>query len=81
MVLDKISSLAKLYISEEEREKYEQDMQTIIEYVDRISTLDTDNIEALIDINDNELLLREDIVEPSGLSYLEDTFVVPRTIE
>jgi len=81
MVLDKISSLAKLYISEEEREKYEQDMQTIIEYVDRISTLDTDNIEALIDINDNELLLREDIVEPSGLSYSEDTFVVPRTIE
>ena len=81
MVIDKISSLAKLYISEEEREKYEQDMQTIIEYVDRISTLDTDNIEALIDINDNELLLREDIVEPSGLSYFEDTFVVPRTIE
>ena len=45
-LLDYIGILARLHISEEEREKTKQEINKIVEYMDILNELDTTGIEA-----------------------------------
>jgi aspartyl-tRNA(Asn)/glutamyl-tRNA(Gln) amidotransferase subunit C len=58
----KLENLAKLELSESEREKLAKDMGNILDMVEKLKELDTANIEPLVYISEAENLLRADEV-------------------
>ncbi len=59
-----IAHLARLEFEGEELENIKGDMQKIVQFMDKLSELDTDNVEPLIFMSDEVNVLRED--EPEG---------------
>lgn len=57
-----VAALAKLELSEEEKEQARKDMSGILEYVDKLNELDTENIEALSHTFSIHNVFREDVV-------------------
>ena len=45
--MDEIEILAKLHLTEDEKEKSRQDLQQILDYVDMLNQLDTSDVEPL----------------------------------
>jgi aspartyl-tRNA(Asn)/glutamyl-tRNA(Gln) amidotransferase subunit C len=58
----KLENLAKLELSESEREKLAKDMGNILDMVEKLKELDTTNIEPLVYISEVENQLRADEV-------------------
>lgn len=58
----KLESLARLELSETERDRIQHDLGNILKMVDKLNELDTSNIEPLVYISDEENVLREDVV-------------------
>ena len=87
--VEKIAGLARLYITEEEKEKYTTQLNVILEYMEQLNTVDTNNIEPLSHPFDLTNVVRKDEVKPS-LSVDEalgnapdrsgDYFKVPKVI-
>ena len=44
-MMDEIEILAKLHLTEEEKEKSRQDLQQMLDYVDMLNQLDTSGVE------------------------------------
>jgi len=61
----KIASLARLSLSEKELESRTDDMNNIINYMDTLNEIDTDNVEELYNVNDISNPLRDDTFEQS----------------
>jgi aspartyl-tRNA(Asn)/glutamyl-tRNA(Gln) amidotransferase subunit C len=59
----RLEKLARLRLSEEEREVIQGDLNKVLEMVDKLKEIDTDNVEPLVYINDDVNVLREDIVK------------------
>lgn len=88
--IDYVSILAKLALSEGEKEQAKQDMGKMLDYIDKMNELDTSDVEPMSHVFSVHNVLREDVVtngdgreetlanapERSG-----DAFVVPRTFE
>ncbi len=83
-LLDYIGILARLHISDEEREKTKQEINKIVEY------MDTTNIEAMSHAFPVRNVFREDIVQPSvnrediilnAANKKEGCFKVPKAVE
>jgi len=55
-----IASLAKLKFSDHEMRKLQGELNKILQYMDTLNELDTQNVEPLENINDTENVLRED---------------------
>jgi aspartyl-tRNA(Asn)/glutamyl-tRNA(Gln) amidotransferase subunit C len=62
-LIDKLSDLAKLQFEGEEKERIKQDLNKILSFVDKLSELDTHNVEPLIFMSDAVNVLRDDIVK------------------
>ena len=60
--MDEIEILAKLHLTEEEKEKSRQDLQQMLDYVDMLSKLDTSDVEPLTHIFQIKNVFREDVV-------------------
>ena len=58
--VNKISELAKLNFSEEEKKKLQNDMNRILEYMDKLNELDLSNVEPLENVNETENVFRDD---------------------
>lgn len=58
--VDKIARLAKLELSEEERERYASQLDSIVAYVEKLSEVDTTGVEPLAHVNDLLNVWRED---------------------
>ena len=58
--VNKISKLAKLKFSEEEKKKLQKDMNRILDYMDKINELDLSKVEPLENINETENVFRND---------------------
>ena len=58
--VDKIARLAKLELSEEERERYASQLDSIVAYVEKLSEVDTSGVEPLAHVNDLLNVWRED---------------------
>lgn len=89
-ILDYISKLAKLELTEEERKQEIKDMQSIVSYMDILNTLDTSQVETTSHIYPTRNIFREDIVKSSydkdeillNAAEKEDNFYkVPKTVE
>ena len=61
----KLAALSKLSISEAEIETYTQQLNAILDYVSQLETVDTENIEPLLQVLDQENVSRPDIPKPS----------------
>ena len=63
--MDEMEILAKLSLTDEEKEKSRNEMQKMLDYVELLNTLDTDGVEPLTHIFPIENVFRED-VETNG---------------
>ncbi|MDE5864918.1 MAG: Asp-tRNA(Asn)/Glu-tRNA(Gln) amidotransferase subunit GatC [Lachnospiraceae bacterium] len=60
--IDYVGILAKLELSEEEREQAKKDMSNMLEYVGKLNELDTDGVEPMSHTFSVHNVFREDIV-------------------
>ncbi|NDD48757.1 MAG: Asp-tRNA(Asn)/Glu-tRNA(Gln) amidotransferase subunit GatC [Alphaproteobacteria bacterium] len=86
----KIANLAKISISEDQIEKLENEISSILNWVETLNEVDTENIEPMSNSLTNFLQMREDIVNDGekGSQILSNSpaedknfFVVPKVIE
>ena len=84
-----VAALGKLYLSAEEEERARQDLQQMLDYVDRLNQLDTSDTEPMVQVQDTNNVFREDVVTGTDAraemlanapQQDEDQFVVPITI-
>jgi len=60
-IVKHIAHLARLEFKGEELEAIKGDMEKIIDFMDKLSEIDTENVEPLIFMNENVNVLREDV--------------------
>lgn len=86
----KVASLARLKISDADAEKYGPQLSNIINFVEQLSEVDTDNIAPLASPVEIAPQLREDEVTDGNIQKeilanapetLEGFFVVPKVVE
>ncbi|GIV27276.1 MAG: aspartyl/glutamyl-tRNA(Asn/Gln) amidotransferase subunit C [Bacteroidia bacterium] len=61
-LIDQLAHLSRLEFSQEEKEKILSDLNRILDYIDQLNELDTENVEPLIYLSPNKDILREDVV-------------------
>lgn len=88
-VIIHIAELAHLKLREDEIEKFEKELNQILEYVDKLNEIDTSNVEALSHPLPTLNIFREDKVEKSisreealknAPESTEEFFRVPKVI-
>ena len=88
--VEKVASLARLEISDEQKETFGEQLGNIIGFVEQLSEVDTDNVAPLASVVDASLTLREDVVTDgdkkddvlaNSPEENEDFFVVTKIIE
>ena len=88
--VENIASLARLSFTEDEVENMTGTLNRILEYFDKLSELDTSQVEPLAHILPVENVVRDDVVVPSfdqetalanAPKHDQGHFVVPRVIE
>ena len=88
--IDYVGILAKLELSEEEKEQAKKDMGRMLDYIDKLAELDTTEIEPMSHVFSVQNVFREDVVTNGDESEKtlqnapgakENMFMVPRTFE
>ncbi len=88
--IEYVGVLAKLELSDEEREQAKRDMGRTLDYIDQMNALDTEGIEPMSHAFPVENVLREDMVTNGDMrdallanapEEKDGMFVVPRTFE
>jgi len=88
--VQKVANLARLKITDEEADRYGPQLSGIINFVEQLNEVDTDNVEPLASPVDITLRLREDKVTDGNIQKdvlanapeeLEGFFVVPKVVE
>jgi aspartyl-tRNA(Asn)/glutamyl-tRNA(Gln) amidotransferase subunit C len=86
----KVAELARLEVTEEETEIFTEQLGNILEYIEKLNDLDTDNVEPTSHVLDISTPLREDkVVKWLSIEEVlqnapeseDDFFVVPQVIE
>lgn len=87
--MDEIEILAKLHLTAEEKEKSREEMQRMLDYVDMLNSLNTDDVEPLTHLFSSDNVFREDVVTEStpkeellknAPKEKDGQFLVPKTI-
>lgn len=85
-----VGILAKLELSDEEKEQEKSDMGRMLDYIDKLGELDTSNVEPMSHVFSLENVFREDVVTngdereqmlSNAPQEKDGMFVVPRTFE
>lgn len=63
--VEKIADLARLYITEEEKEKYTRQLNVVLEYMEQLNKVDTSNVEPLSHPFELTNVFRDDEVQSS----------------
>lgn len=88
--IEYVGILAKLELSEEEKEQAKKDMGSMLDYIDKLGELDTTGVEPMSHVFPVKNVFREDVVTNGDMreDILENApgekdgmFVVPRTFE
>ena len=89
-LLDKIAHLARLEFDEKDAEKMMQDMNNIVNWVEKLNEVDTEGVEPLTTMSHEINVLREDEVKEhlphdqalkNAPKKDEDFFRVPKVLE
>ena len=59
-----VANLARLAITEEEAEKFTNQLDAIISFAEQLTELDTDHVEPTSHVLDSKNVMREDIAKP-----------------
>ncbi len=88
--IEYVGILAKLELSEDEKEQAKKDMSSMLDYIDKLGELDTTGIEPMSHVFPVENVFREDVVTNGDESEKtlknapeekDNMFVVPKTFE
>lgn len=88
--IEYVSILAKLELSQEEKEQAKADMGRMLDYIDKLNELDTAGVEPMSHVFSVENVFREDVVTngderekilENACSEKDGMFVVPRTFD
>ncbi len=88
--IEYVGILAKLELSEEEKESAKKDMGRMLDYIDQLNELDTSGIEPMSHVFSMQNVFREDIVVNGDGSEealknaperKDNMYVVPKTFE
>lgn len=88
--IEYVGILAKLELSDAEKEAAKKDMASMLDYIDKLNELDTNGVEPLSHVFPMHNVFREDVVtnEDGSVAALanaperrDDAFVVPKTVE
>lgn len=88
--IEYVGILAKLELSEEEKEKAEKDMGNMLDYIDKLGELDTDGVEPMSHVFPVNNVFREDVVTNGNMreeilknapGEKDGMFVVPKTFD
>lgn len=88
-VIEYVGILAKLDISDDEKNQVKRDMEEMLGYIDMLNELDTEGIEPMSHVFELENVMRDDIVTNGNQSeqtlsnapqYEKDMFIVPKTV-
>ena len=60
--IDRLAHLARLEFVDEEKENIRKDLEKVLGFCEQLNALDTEGVEPLIFINDEQNVLREDEV-------------------
>ena len=61
--VDKLAELPKLEFDEAGKKEIEKDLNRIVEFVEKLSELDTSNVEPLIYMSEGTNVMRDDVVK------------------
>ena len=87
--IDYVGILAKLELSDEEKEKAKKDMEEMLDYIDKLNELDTSSVEPMSHVFPVNNVFREDVVTngdgtkqtlANAPEQNDDSVVVPKTI-
>lgn len=88
--IEYVGILAKLELSDEEKQQAKKDMGNMLDYIDQLGELDTTDVEPMSHVFPAENVFREDVVTngDESLRILQNApeeknnmFVVPRTFD
>lgn len=89
--IEHIAKLSKLELTAEEKDKYSRELSSVLDYVEQLSEVNTDNVEPTANITGLSNVFREDEVLESGIThgdiainapdFKESSFVVPGIFE
>jgi len=88
--IEYVGILAKLELSEEEKEQAKKDMGRMLDYIDKLNELDTDGVEPMSHAFPVQNVFRKDIVEnkderdkmlSNAPARKDGAFMVPKTVE
>ncbi|MGN0242933.1 MAG: Asp-tRNA(Asn)/Glu-tRNA(Gln) amidotransferase subunit GatC [Lachnospiraceae bacterium] len=90
--IDYVAILAKLDLDEEAKEHAKQDMNNMLDYIDKLNELDTDGVEAMSHVSPIHNVFREDVVVERTMEDREKIlknapeqkdgcFIVPKTVD
>ena len=88
--IDYVGILAKLELSDEEKEQAKSDMGRMLDYIDKLGELDTDGIEPMSHLFPVNNVFREDVVTnvddrdnilANAPEEKNGSFVVPKTFD
>lgn len=88
--MEYVGILAKLELSEEEKQTAKKDMEHMLDYIDKLNELDTSGVEPMSHVFSVNNVFREDVVEDkdggedtlaNAPEYRDRAFVVPKTVE
>ncbi|MBO5227764.1 MAG: Asp-tRNA(Asn)/Glu-tRNA(Gln) amidotransferase subunit GatC [Lachnospiraceae bacterium] len=88
--IEYVGILAKLELSDEEKENAKKDMANMLDHIDKLNELDTTGVEPMSHVFPVENVMREDVVTNGDGSEetlsnaperRDTTFVVPKTVE
>ena len=61
--MEYVGILAKLELSDAEKEAAKKDMESMLDYIDKLNELDTSNVEPMSHVFPVQNVFREDVVE------------------
>lgn len=88
--IEYVGILAKLELSEEEKEQAKKDMANMLDYIDTLNELDTSGVEPMSHVFPVNNVFREDVVTneddrdeilANALEAKDGAFVVPKTFD
>ena len=88
--IEYVGILAKLELSEEEKEQAKKDMGSMLDYIDKLNELDTTEVEPMSHVFPVNNVFREDVVEngddrenilKNAPEEKDGSFKVPKTVE
>lgn len=89
-MIDYVGILAKLELSDEEKEQAKKDMSRMLDYIDQLNELDTSSVEPMSHIFPVQNVFREDVVTNgddreaillNAPEQKDSAFKVPKTVE